>query len=340
MIPLLTTAPREAPSRTTPGSASEHLPMDVAIDLAWVETALVERLASDIPVAMDIGRQAVRAGGKRVRPIVSLLFARALGAPVDRSRELALVVEWVHVASLLHDDVIDRAEQRRGQPAAHVIHGEHAAIMTGDYLLARAIQQLLLRGDPDGAGGALGEAVALLAEGEILEAGLRGRLDATPQDLEAVAYRKTSSLLAWAARAGAQAAHASPGACAQAARYGAQLGLAFQYADDALDYAADARTGKDRLADLRAGLPTLPLLHAFAHDPGLRSQVARYLEAPAPDVARAIATRVRAAGGVAAARAAAREAARSAVRALACLPAGAHRSALARLARYVARRDR
>jgi octaprenyl-diphosphate synthase len=318
------------------------MPGDVEADLALVEEQLAARLISDVAIASEVGCYAVMGGGKRVRPAVLLLFARALGADGERARDLALVSEWVHVASLLHDDVIDRAGARRGKPATHRIYGDHAAVMTGDYLLARAIQQLLLRGDGDGAGVALGAAVAALAEGELLEAQLRGRFDVSLADLDAVAARKTAALLAWSCGAGARAAQASPLVVAAAEGYGAELGRAFQLADDALDYEADAVAGKDRLADLRAGLPTVPLLVALERQPGLRQHVVAFLANGAEDEEQAqrIANCVRRSGGPAQARAQARAAARAAIANLRVLPTGLHRRALACLAHYVARRKR
>lgn len=348
MIPLLAKAQRrvqrdaDRQQRIAGGAGSPHLPADVNEDLVAVEEALASQLASEVDIASEVGCYAVRSGGKRVRPTVLLLFARALGAPVERARDLAMVAEWVHVASLLHDDVIDEATERRGKPAAHRIFGDHAAVMTGDFLLARAISQLLRLGEPDGAGAALGEAVGALAEGELLEAQLRGRLDATAEDVERVAVRKTGALLAWSSGAGARAAKVAPEVIAAAERYGAELGRAFQLADDALDYEADARAGKDPLSDLRAGLPTLPLLAAMDKEPALREEVEAFLAAGAEDAERgaAIAQAVRRLGGPAAARRGARKASRNALDCLRHLPRGPHRRALARLAHYVASRKR
>jgi octaprenyl-diphosphate synthase len=324
---------------TRPATAhAPGLPGDVVADLAQVEGLLAELLASDVPVAEQVARYGVEGGGKRVRPTIVLLFARSLGAPLERSHDLAAVVEWVHAASLLHDDVLDAAEQRRGRPAAHRAFGIHSAVMTGDYLLARALQRLLRDGDADGAGRRLGDAVAKLAEGELLEAALRGRLDVSEEQVMAVADRKTAALISWAAEAGALAAGADREICDAARRYGLGMGRAFQLVDDALDYELQRDTGKDRLLDLRAGLPTLPLLHALESDPGLRHDAERLQADWSDTLASEIGARVRACGGAAYARDLAKGEARVAVSQLRFLPSGPHRRTLARVAVYITRR--
>ncbi len=344
-MPLLTTHqevkraanPQNQALERRPEVGFPSVPEDVKRDLEQVSELLAAKLRSSVPAAEGVARYAVEGGGKRVRPLVLLLFARSLGAPTKRAVDLAAVAEWVHAASLLHDDVIDAADTRRGKPAAYLAFGVHAAVMGGDYLLARALEQLLCDGDADGAGRRLGEAVAKLAEGELLEACLRGDLTATREQVAAVADLKTAALLAWACQAGALAARV-PLAVSDAARvYGMALGQAFQLADDALDYEDGPSTGKTTLTDLRAGLPTLPLLYAIEQRPALREQVRQFLEGETA-LAESIGAQVRELGGVSYTRGQARQAARRGISQLRQLPAGPHRAALARLAGYVARR--
>ncbi len=327
--------PVKAPRR--PAAGFPVVPSDVLAHLEQVTKLLERQLRSSVPAAEGVARYAIEGGGKRVRPLVLLLFAHALGAPAERAIDLAAVAEWVHAASLLHDDVIDEAATRRGKPSAYRAFGVHAAVMGGDFLLARALEQLLYKGDIDGAGRTLGNAVAMLAEGELLEASLRGCMDASREQVQQVADLKTAALLAWAAQAGALAAGA-PEVVSQSARaYGLALGQAFQLSDDALDYEDGPSIGKERLTDLRAGLPTLPLLYALRQRPPLRELVDRVLDGEV-DLIEEVGRQVLELGGVQHTRKLARRAARRAISRLRCLPTGPHRAALASLAGYVARR--
>lgn len=331
--------PPDPVERPEPSALRGLLPAEVVDELARVEELLEQRLASRVPLAEGVARYSVGGGGKRVRPALVLLWGGALGAPAERLRDLALVAEWVHVASLLHDDVVDEAHERRGREAAYRRFGTHAAVMTGDYLLARALESLLRHGDADGSGRGLGGTVARLAEGELLESTLIGRLDVQPAEALAVADAKTAALLEWAAASGARAASAGEAAIEAARMYGRGLGRAFQLVDDALDYERHGATGKDRLSDLRAKLPTMPLLIALERSPGLVREVQPLFEGADDEAQRAaVAREVRRLGGVRETRRRARGEARHALEQLRCLPAGGHRKSLGRLAGLVVRR--
>jgi octaprenyl-diphosphate synthase len=280
-------------------------------------------------------RHLVAAGGKRIRPMVSLLACGACGGEMGRATPFGVAAELTHSATLLHDDVIDDGPVRRGQPASRVIWGNSVSVLAGDWLLTRALE--IVAGHPARAQAlpALLATMRRLVEGEVLQLSLRGGFGASEQDYFAVVKGKTASLFGWCAAAGAWAAGVDGEVPAALAAFGEGVGTAFQLVDDALDYAADpALLGKRLGADLVEGKATLPLIRAARADAGLRERLQRLVdgreeaEAVAPHVLEA----VKRDGGVEAARAIAREHTRTAMAALERVPDGAHRGALAEAA--------
>lgn len=311
----------------------------VAGELGEVEARLAELLRSSISVIPELGGELAFAGGKRFRPLVTLLAARAAGF-IDPVRvTIAAVGELLHTATLLHDDVIDSGEFRRGRPTARLRYGNGMAVLTGDFCLARGLQAIAYAGRLH-AVQTLADAVTRMAEGEVAQLQIAGDASPDRDRYYLVIDRKTAALIAWCASVGGLLV---PEHIAALHRYGLEIGYAFQIADDVLDYAGDLKdTGKTRGQDLRDGKLTLPVILACERDPGLARAVERLLAA-GPGQAAGVAEiveRVAASPALEAASRAAAGHAERAVEQLAVLPPSLARDALAALARYVVHRDR
>ena len=305
----------------------------VAAELSDAERALRELVMSDVAEIPAIAGYLVDAGGKRLRPALTALGARAVGYPGPVVR-LMCVGELLHLGSLLHDDVVDDGETRRGRPAAHRVFGAPATVLTGDFCLARSV---LLAAEEGGhqAVTALGAAVTEMAEGEVLQLRYAGDLGTTLEQYLDVVDRKSAALIGWCAAAAAWAPGDARAADALLT-FGRGVGRAFQIADDVLDYAEG--TGKAAGADLRERKVTLPLVLAMAELPALRTE----LEAgpPSADRVPALMAMVRSSGALDRARSIAARYADEAVAALEPLPEGPGRDALAELGRHLAERSR
>lgn len=234
-------------------------------DLAQVNELIIKQLHSDIPLIQTIARHILDSGGKRLRPLLVLLSARAFDYQGTEHHELAVIIEFVHTATLLHDDVVDQSKRRRGQKSANELWGNQASILVGDFLYSRAFQLLAKRSHADIIQ-LLSNTTNEIAEGEIAQ--LASSFDATVNeaDYRTIIYRKTASLFAAASEMGAVLINANEQQQQAMRAYGMHLGLAFQIIDDLLDYTADAKVmGKNRGDDLAEGKMTLPLIHALAH---------------------------------------------------------------------------
>ena len=276
-------------------------------------------------------RHLVSAGGKRIRPMVTLLACGACGGEMRAAVPYAVAAELTHSATLLHDDVIDDGPVRRGQPASRVIWGNAVSVLSGDWLLTRALE--IVSGEPAhrAALPPLLATMRRLVEGEVLQLSLRGTFAASEKDYLAVVVGKTASLFGWAAAAGAWAAGVDGQIPSALIRFGEGIGIAFQLVDDALDYAADpGLLGKKLGTDLLEGKATLPLIRACEARPALRDRLRALVDGTADGeaVAGEVIDVVKSVGGVDAARAMAREHTRTAMAALEELPEGAHRRAL------------
>ncbi len=297
--------------------------------------ALEERLTSATRDAeeklRDAARHLVSAGGKRVRPMVALLSCGSCGGDMRSAVPFAVAAELTHSATLLHDDVIDDGAVRRGQPASRVIWGNAVSVLSGDWLLARALEMVSAEPSRNAALPALLATMRRLVEGEVLQLSLRGSFAASEEDYMAVVIGKTASLFGWAAASGAWAAGATGAVPAALVRFGEGIGIAFQLVDDALDYAADpGLLGKRLGTDLAEGKATLPLIRACEAEPRLRERLRALVagEADASAVAAEVIEVVKRVGGVDAARAVARGHTREALAALDEVPDGIHRRAL------------
>ena len=229
-------------------------------DLEQVERVMREALRSVAPVVPVIGEHTFGSGGKRIRPVVVLLASRLCGYRGPRAIQIATAAEYLHSASLLHDDVVDGAETRRGRPSVNARFGSKLAILVGDFLFARACQTLVEDGDQDILA-AFAESIRAMAEGEVLQLTRSFDPDITESTYIDVIGGKTSSLLAASAEAGAVLGGVTRAERRAVREYGAQLGLAFQLVDDALDYAGqESDLGKAPLTDAAEGKLTLPLI--------------------------------------------------------------------------------
>jgi octaprenyl-diphosphate synthase len=255
----------------------QELVLRFAPDLAAVEAAIGDGIASSNELLEAMAGHVVKSGGKRLRPLLVILAARLSGYQGQVHIVLGNVVEYLHAATLLHDDVLDDATVRRGAPSANRVWGNHLAVLGGDFLYTTAFD-LLLASAPREIIRVLCRCSLDMIDGEVLQRRWRSRPDITEETYLAVVARKTASLISGCCRTGALLAGAEPARVEALARYGSSLGSAFQVIDDTLDYLADpARLGKALGGDLRQGTVTLPLIHLLSRS-GLGAEQARIRE--------------------------------------------------------------
>jgi octaprenyl-diphosphate synthase len=233
-----------------------------------VDASIRRALASEVPLISAIGTYIVGAGGKRLRPALLLLVARAHGYAGEHLHDLAAVVEMIHTATLLHDDVVDESELRRGRQTSNAAYGNAASVLSGDFLYSRSFQMMVAAGEMRILR-ILADATNVIAEGEVLQLMNMHDPDITGEQYMRVIHDKTAALFEAAARIGAVLAGCDAAAEEGAAGYGRSIGLAFQLIDDALDYNGNAEEmGKNVGDDLREGKPTLPLIVAMQRAQG------------------------------------------------------------------------
>ena len=252
-----------APALAAPPSL-DHLLALAGPDMRAVDGLIREHMDSPVPVIPALADHLIAGSAKRLRPLLTIASARLCGARDDACLKLAAAVEFIHTATLLHDDVVDSSELRRGRVAAHLIWGAPASVLVGDFLFARAFELMVGAGSM-AALEILARASRVISEGEVLQLTRSHDLDLGQEVYIEIIKAKTAELFAAAAEAGAVSAGASPERCRAMRRYGQELGLAFQLIDDALDYSGDAETlGKNPGDDFREGKVTLPLLLAMS----------------------------------------------------------------------------
>jgi octaprenyl-diphosphate synthase len=311
----------------------------VGDDLRQVDHVIRQRLASDVVLVNQIAEYIVGGGGKRLRPLVVVVAARACGYTGERHAEAAAIIEFIHTATLLHDDVVDGSTLRRGRDTANEVWGAEASVLVGDYVYSRAFEMMVALDDMR-IMDVMATATNRIAEGEVLQLMNAHDPETTEERYFDVIYRKTAKLF----EAGTQIAAILAGADAAVesgmARYGKHLGTAFQLIDDVLDYRADRdELGKNLGDDLAEGKPTLPLIYALKMGTDEQRAVVRTSieQGGAPDLPR-ITAAIESTGGLAyTARLARREAA-LAVEALADLPDSAYKQALRELADFAVER--
>ena len=316
---------------TSPEQASA-IEQRLAADMAQVDAVIHARLASDVALIDQISRYIIGAGGKRIRPKLVLLFASALGFAGRERFELAAIVEFIHTATLLHDDVVDESSLRRGRETANALFGNAASVLVGDFLYSRAFQ-MMVSVNRMRVLEVLADATNVIAEGEVLQLMNMHDPDLGVEEYLRVIRFKTAKLFEASARLGAVIADASGEVEEACAGYGRALGTAFQLVDDLLDYEGDsARLGKNVGDDLREGKPTLPLLIAMARgSEDERALIRHAIEHGEVERLPDIVQIVRRTGALEATRDAAREQADQARSSLAVLPASAAREALLEL---------
>jgi len=240
-----------------------ELLLPIAPDMRAVDSVIRERLDSEVVLIRTIGDYIIGAGGKRLRPALVLLVAHAFGYQGKNHAVMAAVVEFIHTATLLHDDVVDDSSLRRGRSTANSVFGNPASVLVGDYLYSRAFEMMVEVNSMD-IMRVMAEATTTISEGEVLQLLNVNDPDVTQERYLQVVRFKTAKLFEAAACAGALLTGASVQQQASAAAYGRHLGTAFQLVDDLLDYSGDVETlGKSVGDDLREGKPTLPLLRVL-----------------------------------------------------------------------------
>jgi octaprenyl-diphosphate synthase len=321
-------------------NAVDRLAELLAEDLAAVDALIHQHMTSPVGVIPNLAAHLIDAGGKRIRPLITLASARLLGGGGDGPRKLAAAVEFIHSATLLHDDVVDVSSMRRGKTAANMLWGNSSSVLVGDFLFARSFNLMVETGDIQVLD-ILARAASVIAEGEVMQLAAANDADTSRERYMEIIAAKTAALFAAAAKAGAVSA-GRPGAEADALEtFGRELGLAFQLVDDALDYGGrSAIMGKNAGDDFKEGKVTLPVV--FAREAGDESERAFWRRAMGgerseDDFHRAVAL-IRRHNAIALTLDAARTHCDAAAAALNRLPANAYRDALRDLAEFVIER--
>lgn len=334
--------PAVGQAKKTGGAANavERLSALLAEDMNAVDAIIHQHMASPVGVIPNLAAHLIDAGGKRIRPLITLAAARLLGGGGDGPRKLAAAVEFIHSATLLHDDVVDVSSMRRGKESANTIWGNSSSVLVGDFLFARSFNLMVETGDLMVLD-ILARAASVIAEGEVMQLAAANDADTTRERYMEIVAAKTAALFAAAAKSGAVAA-GRPGAEATALEtYGRELGLAFQLIDDALDYGgASATMGKNVGDDFKEGKVTLPVV--FARDAGDEAERAFWRrvmggERTDDDFHRALSL-IRRRDAIKLTLDAARAHAETAKSALSALPKNAYSEALTDLAEFVVER--
>lgn len=309
-------------------------------DMRAVDAVVRARLHSDVVLVRQVAEYIISGGGKRLRPALVLLTAGALGYRGTDHHELAAVVEFIHTATLLHDDVVDESELRRGRETANALFGNAASVLVGDFLYSRAFQMMLsvqdMRVMP-----VLADATNIIAEGEVLQLMNCHNADIEVEQYLQVIRFKTAKLFEAAARLGGILGGATPQIEAGLASYGMHLGTAFQLIDDVLDYSGEeATTGKHLGDDLAEGKPTLPLIYAMQYGNAAQSACVRHaIEQGGRDDFSAVLAAIQATDALAETRRQAEAEIDKAVGALHALPVSNYQKSLLQLARFAIARD-
>ncbi len=307
----------------------------IADDLAAVDRLIERRLHSEVVLINQIAQYIVSSGGKRLRPLVVLLSARACGYRGDQHVHLAAVTEFIHTATLLHDDVVDDSQLRRGRKTANAVFGNEASVLVGDFLYSRAFQMMV-----DVRNMRVMEVMAdttnIIAEGEVLQLLNCGDPETGEEQYLQVIRAKTARLFETAAQLGPILAESPPAHEHALARYGLHLGIAYQLVDDVLDYdGAAAEIGKNVGDDLAEGKPTLPLIYAMRTGTAAQSTVIRKaIEHGGRDHIDAVIDAVESTGAITYTSRAAAAEADSALEALTEIPRSPYRDALESLAEF------
>ncbi len=311
----------------------------VAADLLEVDRVIRQRLASDVVLVNQIAEYIIGGGGKRLRPLVVVVAARACGCTDARHAEAAAIIEFIHTATLLHDDVVDGSKLRRGRDTANSVWGNDASVLVGDFVYSRAFEMMVSLGKMR-IMDVMASATNKIAEGEVLQLMNAHDPDTTEERYFDVIYRKTAKLFEAGTQLAAIIAGADTRLEAAMMAYGKHLGTAFQLIDDALDYSANReQLGKNLGDDLAEGKPTLPLIYALKHgSEAQRTTIRASIEAGSVAELEAITAAIESTGGLAYTARLARQEAILAIAALADLPDSPYKQALRDLADFTVER--
>lgn len=305
-----------------------------ADDMQAVNALILQRLQSDVALINQLGLYIINGGGKRMRPLLTILSARALGYQGDQHIKLATIIEFIHTATLLHDDVVDESELRRGRDTANALFGNAASVLVGDFLHTRSFQ-MMAELDNLRIIKLLAEATNVIAEGEVMQLMNCNDPSTSEEEYFQVIYCKTAKLFEAATRLSAVLCNSTPEVESALQEYGRYLGTAFQIIDDVMDYtSASAVMGKNVGDDLAEGKPTLPLIHAMrqASEADRALLVEAIVERNGLDHLDAILAILHATGAIEYSHQRAKAEAAKAKAALVCLPEGPYRQALCDLA--------
>lgn len=312
-------------------------------DMDTVNAVIVDRMNSSVPLIPQLAGYLIAAGGKRIRPLMTLAGTRLFDAQTDRPFRLAAAVEFIHTATLLHDDVVDESDQRRGKASANVIFGNQSSVLVGDFLFSRSFQLMVEDGSIEVLG-ILSNASAVITEGEVLQLSIQNNIDTTLDEYLKVIAAKTAVLFSSACEIGPVIAGKDERTRAALRDYGHNLGMAFQIADDVLDYQADeADLGKTIGDDFREGKMTAPIIFTVQKSsPEERAfwvKTFQDKQIDAPDLSRAQKL-IRHYGGDKSAKALAVDFATKAARSLDFLPGSSLKDILQDLAMFAVERNR
>ncbi len=308
-------------------------------DMQAVDDLIKQRLQSDVVLVNQLGHYIVNSGGKRLRPMLHLLCANAMGFEGKHHHSIAAIVEFIHTATLLHDDVVDGSELRRGKDTANALWGNEASVLVGDFLYSRAFEMMVEIGNMR-VMEILAHATNVIAEGEVMQLMNVHDADTTEERyLEVIRY-KTAKLFEASSRLAAVICGASEEQESALAEYGMHLGTAFQLIDDVFDYSSSSEDiGKNIGDDLAEGKPTLPLIYTMRNGtPEQVDLVRSAIETGGLDQIEAVQKAVESTGAIAYTEQAAKDAAAEAIKALAILPDNIHREALQSLAEFAVNR--
>lgn len=311
----------------------------VRSDLASVDRVIRERLKSVVPLVDQVAEHIIAGGGKRLRPLLVVLAGRACGHTGQAHVEAAAFIEFIHTATLLHDDVVDGSSKRRGRDTANEVFGNQASVLVGDFVYSRAFQMMAsLRSQR--VMEIMADATNVIAEGEVLQLMNAHDPETTEERYLEVIYRKTARLFEAGAQVAAVLADQTPEVQAALARFGRHLGTAYQLIDDVLDYRSNpAERGKNLGDDLAEGKPTLPLIHALrTASESDRALIRSAIEKGGLDHLDAIIEAIESSGGLEYTMRMARQESEASLSALSALPESAFKKGLEALARFAVER--
>ncbi|MDA8814864.1 polyprenyl synthetase family protein [Luminiphilus sp.] len=312
----------------------------VEADFARVNALIIDQLYSDVDMVENVGQYIVDSGGKRLRPLLTLLAAASVGEVTEKHITFAAIIEFIHTATLLHDDVVDISTLRRGKPTVNSEFGNAPSVLVGDFLYTRAFQ-LMVQLDDMRILALMADVTNQIAEGEVLQLVRAGDPETSREQYFDVITRKTAILFAAACEGAVMLSGESDDVLAQMHSVGLNLGIAFQLIDDVLDYEGDPETtGKNVGDDLNEGKPTLPLIHAMTHaSPEGTALIADSIRQKSVENLDAIVALAKTTGGIQETRSAAIEHCGRVSTALADLPATAARASLEKLAEFSIARE-